>query len=58
VLDVCLGDSVNCGGDEIDCTNILDDADNCGGCGIPCPDNGWCQDGVCVVETQEVHYDD
>jgi hypothetical protein len=55
VANVCPGtDNVNCSTTGIGCKNITNDPKNCGGCGIPCPDEGWCQDGVCTVMSQEV----
>jgi len=54
VIDPCLGGKVNCGrGGEIDCLDLSDDPDNCGSCGFDCPDDGWCEDGRCVVESGE-----
>ena len=36
-----------------------DDPDNCGSCGFDCPDDGWCEDGRCVVEGGEAEaFDD
>ena len=57
-FDVCLGSSVNCGTDGLDCVDVAGDEENCGGCGLVCPDSATCVDGACVVATERVNIDE
>lgn len=58
VFDVCPPGWINCGTSGPECVDSKNDFYNCGGCGTICPDSAVCQNGDCVVEVEDVNYDE
>jgi hypothetical protein len=53
-VDMCPGDPTNCGvGPTPDCRNLKSDANNCGMCNHVCPNDGWCENGHCVIQGED-----